>query len=299
MRSAWRAGMVIARSSSSAMRPTTAASASPPRRPRPCACPVLSNASACSASSWCRARSTGRAGLLRAAGRPISQPDHRCLGGLIVWQNIVDAGRAFARLLFRSRSGTDMTSLSGDTDDAQMASACPHRRAHRDDRLRLDRQRHPAADRAPFPLRQEALCRHRPRGQGPQAARPARHPLHPSGGHQGQLPPPADAAADSRRRPGLLRQRVGRHLVARHHGAVPRNRRALHRHRGRALEGLLFRYQARSGSALELCAARNDPRCAPQTAGRPDRGVAAAAPIPAWCPGSSSRRCSTSPATSG
>ena len=29
-----------------------------------------------------------------------------------------------------------------------------------------------------------------------------------------------------------------------------------------------------------------------------DRGVAAAAPIPAWCPGSSSRRCSTSPPTS-
>jgi hypothetical protein len=38
----------------------------------------------------------------------------------------VDAGRAFVRLLFRSRSGTDMTDLFGDTDDAQMASACPH-----------------------------------------------------------------------------------------------------------------------------------------------------------------------------
>ncbi|MGB8639386.1 MAG: hypothetical protein WCD30_14805, partial [Pseudolabrys sp.] len=41
-------------------------------------------------------------------------------------QNTVDAGRAFAQLLFRSCPGTDMTGLFGDTDDAQMASACPH-----------------------------------------------------------------------------------------------------------------------------------------------------------------------------
>ena len=147
------------------------------------------------------------------------------------------------------------------------------RRAHRDDRLRLDRQRHAATDRAPFQLRQEALCGHRPRGQGPQAARRARHPLHPSGGHQGQLSPPADAAAHGRRRPGLLRQRVGRHLLARHHGAVPRDRRALHRHGGRALDGLLFRQQARSGSAIELRAARSDSCRAPQTSRRPDRRV--------------------------
>ena len=56
-----------------------------------------------------------------------------------------------------------------------------------------------------------------------------------------QLPRAADAAADRRRRPGLLRQPVGRHLLARHHGALPRDRRALHRHRRRAVARLLFR----------------------------------------------------------
>src|SRR6187455_926126 len=48
--SAWRADKVTALSSSSAMRPTTVASASLPRKWRPCACPVLSSASACLAS---------------------------------------------------------------------------------------------------------------------------------------------------------------------------------------------------------------------------------------------------------
>ena len=79
----------------------------------------------------------------------------------------------------------------------------------------------------------------------------------------------ADAAADRRRRPGLLRQPVGRHLVARHHGAVPRDRRALHRHRGRAVAGLLFRSklgpEARSNYALRetMLAARRKVRGGP------------------------------------
>ena len=47
-------------------------------------------------------------------------------------------------------------------------------------------------------------------------------------------------AAHRGRRPGLLRQPLGRHLLARHHGVLPRDRRALHRHRGRALGRLLF-----------------------------------------------------------
>ncbi len=71
-------------------------------------------------------------------------------------------------------------------------------------------------------------------------------------------------AAHRGRRPGLLRQPVGRHLLARHHGILPRDRRALHRHRGRALAWVLLRFQARSGSALELCAARNRAGGAPQ-----------------------------------
>ena len=140
---------------------------------------------------------------------------------------------------------------------------------------------------------------HRSRGQRPQAARRARHPLHPAGRHQGQLPRAADAAAHRRRRPGLLRQPLGRHLLGRHHGALQRDRRALHRHRRRAVAGLLFRHQARAGGALELRAARDDARrqARAQARRRPPPSPAAA-PIPAWCRGSSSRRCSTSPATS-
>ena len=97
------------------------------------------------------------------------------------------------------------------------------------------------------------------------------------------------------RRPGLLRQPVGRHLLGRHHGAVQRARRALHRHGQRAVGRLLLRHQARAGGALELRAARDD-ACAPSASAsraRP-RPSPAAAPTPAWCRGSSSRRCSTS-----
>ena len=43
-----------------------------------------------------------------------------------------------------------------------------------------------------------------------------------AGGDPRQLPRPADAAAHRGRRPGLLRQPLGRHLLARHHGALPR-----------------------------------------------------------------------------
>ena len=102
---------------------------------------------------------------------------------------------------------------------------------------------------------------------------------------------------DRRRRPGLLRQPVGGHLLGRHHDDVPRDRCALYRHRDRAVARLLFRQEHRPREALQLRAARDacwrpgararaaPPRCRP------------AAPIPAWCRGSSSRRCSTSPAT--
>ena len=38
------------------------------------------------------------------------------------------------------------------SENDQLARARPHRRSHRDDRLRLDRQRHPAADRAALHL---------------------------------------------------------------------------------------------------------------------------------------------------
>ena len=110
----------------------------------------------------------------------------------------------------------------------------------------------------------------------------------------------ADAAADRRRRPGLLRQPVGRHLLARHHGALPRARRALHRHRGRAVARLLFRHRARDRrrAPTTRCARRCSTPSA-RNARRHRPRSPAAAPIPAWCRGSSSRRCSTSPATPG
>ena len=58
------------------------------------------------------------------------------------------------------------------------------------------------------------------------------------------------------------------------HGAVQRARRALHRHRERALGRLLFRHQARAGGALELRAARKDPgRQARAQARQHHRGV--------------------------
>ena len=189
-------------------------------------------------------------------------------------QILVDAARGNAAPPFPARAAADITQKwLEDFRNDQLACSCPHHGPRRHDRLRLHRQRHAAADRASFQLRQVPLRRHRSGGQGPASARRARHPLHPSGGHPRQLQAPADAAAHRRRRPGLLRQRVGRHLLARHHGALPRDRRALHRHRGRALDRLLLRLQARAGGALELRAARDHPRRAAQEAGRADRGL--------------------------
>ncbi len=175
---------------------------------------------------------------------------------------------------FRLRAAADITQrLLEALNNDELARSRQHHRPRRNDRLWLDRQRHVAADRASFRLRQVPLRGDRPRGQGPPPARRARHPLHPSGRHAGQLPAPAHAVAHRRRRPGLLREPVGRHLLARHHGTLPRDRRALYRHRGGALGRFLLRFQARAGGALELCAARDHPRRSPQKAGRTHRGV--------------------------
>ncbi len=103
-------------------------------------------------------------------------------------------------------------------------------------------------------------------------AKAARRALHQAGHHPRQLPRGAGAAADRRRRPGLLRQPVGRHLLGRHHDDVPRDRRALYRHRGRAVARLLFRQEHRPGKALELRAARNPAGRQAQEPGRHHRG---------------------------
>ena len=95
----------------------------------------------------------------------------------------------------------------------------------------------------------------------------------------------------------LLRQPLGRCRLRRYHASWPRDRRALHRH-GRSSRG-------RASTTTRSSAMRTAPttRCAKtcwrcgESWARPHRAFPAAAPIPAWCPGSSSRRCSTSPAT--
>ena len=58
--------------------------------------------------------------------------------------------------------------------------------------------------------------------------------------------------------PRLLRQSFGRHVLAGDHGALPRDRRALYRHRRRALARLLFRqeHRARRRAPTTPCARR-------------------------------------------
>ena len=61
--------------------------------------------------------------------------------------------------------------------------------------------------------------------------------------------------------------------------------------------GFYYNAKLRCRRALELCAARSVLDVRRRQARRHHRRSPAAAPIRAWCPGSSSRRCSTSPAT--
>ena len=104
------------------------------------------------------------------------------------------------------------------------------------------------------------------------------------------------AASDGRRRAGVLRQSLGRHLLARHHGALPRDSvRSTSTPWRSPGPGFYFDKsagpEARTNYALReiiLDANRRNP-------GRPDGGDPAAAPIREWCRGSSSKRCSTSP----
>ena len=71
----------------------------------------------------------------------------------------------------------------------------------------------------------------------------------------------------------LLRQPVGRHLLARYHARRARTRRALRRHRGRAVARLLLRQEPRQRGAHQLRAARDGARGAAQEPRRPDGGV--------------------------
>ena len=149
--------------------------------------------------------------------------------------------------------------------------ACPFRRPDRDDRLRLDRQRHPAADRAAHRLRPREVRGHRPGRQRPAAAGRAQHPLHPCRDHQGELPRGAHPAADRGPGRGMVVNLSVDTSLGRPDGALQGPRRLLHRHRGRALARPLHRPQPLGLGALELCAARGHARAAPAAAGRRHR----------------------------
>ena len=99
-----------------------------------------------------------------------------------------------------------------------------------------------------------------PRDDRQEAARRARHRLRPGGRDQEELQEAADAAADQGRRPGLLRQPLGRHRLARPDAALPQAWRALYRHGGRAMARLLFRRQGRQCEPHQLRAARDRAR---------------------------------------
>ena len=144
-------------------------------------------------------------------------------------------------------------------------------RPDRDDRLRVDRQGDAAADRASLRIRPGALRRHRSGRFRPQAPRRARRPLRPSGLTRDNYRDVLTQIPDRGLRPGLLRQPLGRHLLARPHAPLPRARRALHRHRRRALAGLLLRQVARQRGAHQLRAARDGAGRTAQESGRLDR----------------------------
>ena len=91
--------------------------------------------------------------------------------------------------------------------------------------------------------------------------------------HQEELQEALDAAADQGRRPGILRQPLGRHRLGRPDAALPQARRALRRHGGRALARLLFRRQGRQRQPHQLRAARNPAGGEAQVSRRHDGGL--------------------------
>ena len=118
---------------------------------------------------------------------------------------------------------------------------------------------------------------------------PARHP--PSAGRADAATITARCWAGCFTGQGVLRQPQRRYLLARPDALLPRARRALHRHRGRALGRLLLRHRADNAARTNyaLRQAVRDEKAAQSRRARPRSP--AAAPIPAWCRGSSRRRC--------
>ncbi len=103
-------------------------------------------------------------------------------------------------------------------------------------------------------------------------ARGARHRLRPGSVTQDNYKKLLKPLLTEGRRPGLLRQPLGRHRLARSDEALPQARRALHRHRRRAVARLLFRRQGGQCRAHQLRAARDRARREARRTRRPDGG---------------------------
>ena len=158
----------------------------------------------------------------------------------------------------RGCSNRSAPSTGGAADGPDLSEPRADRRPDRDDRLRLDRPGHPAADRAPLRLRPPQGHRHRPHRRPPHLPRAARRPLHPHRRNPRELQGSSHPALP--RRPRLLRQPLGRHRLARPPPPLPRARRPLHRHRRRALGRPLLRPLARAGRPHQLRPPRDRPR---------------------------------------
>ena len=162
--------------------------------------------------------------------------------------------------------------IDGDLNNDCLAHSRPLRRPDCDDRLRLDRQGHPAAAGAAHRVRSRQIRRHRPGRHRPGAAGRAQAALPQGRPHQGQLPRGAQAAAHRRPRARHDRQRLGRYLVGRPDGLLQGHQRLLYRHRGRAVARPLQQPQFLRLAALQLCAAREPAGVAQAPAGRDHGG---------------------------
>ena len=111
-----------------------------------------------------------------------------------------------------------------------------------------------------------------PNDQRLRALRGAGRPLRQGGGDARQLSRPADAASDEGRRAGLLRQPLGRHVVARHHAAsAARSARSISTPSSSRGPGFYFDRTRRSGGAHQQRAPRHGARGEGEQSRRRDR----------------------------
>src|SRR5262249_55623346 len=193
----------------------------------------------------------GARGLISACGPLEQRADLATLvAGLVGKDNRLVPHRAGPHLLLRSNRRERDHPL-----DQKRAAPCPLRRTDRHDRLRLDRQRHPAADRAAYRFRPLEIRGDRARRQRPAPARRAADPIRSSRAHERELSRHPDPAADHGAGPRHGRQPLGRYLLGRSDGVLQGPRRLLYRHGRRAVAGPLHQPQALHLGTLQLRAA--------------------------------------------